>query len=117
MNPITKVAKNLDTQQYCAKHLSIIHVFLPEQLTKKEIEVLASFMALEGQIAEQDRFGTQCRKLVMAKQGIQPGGLGNYLRSLEDKQYIFKQDGSFVVSEHLIPEKGLQTYQFAIKEA
>jgi DNA-binding MarR family transcriptional regulator len=84
-------------------------------LTNKEIEVLALFMSLKGDIADQDRFGTQCRKMVMAKLGLKPGGLGNYLRALEEKGYISKKGKQFEVNPFIVPDPQRQGYQFLIE--
>ena len=67
----------LTQYQYCEAHLKIINHFLPAQVTNKEIEVLAYFMALSGDLIEQDRFGTQARKDIRTKIGISNGGIGN----------------------------------------
>ena len=77
----------LTRDKYYMKHLSIINPLLPVSLTPKEIEVLAAFMALKGDIAN-DRFGTTARKLVMDKLSLSLSGLGNYLKSLKDKRFI-----------------------------
>ena len=61
MNTLKKQLR-LPKTQYYTKHLSIVNIFLPIQLTPKEIEVLAAFMSLEGDIADQ-RFGTSARKM------------------------------------------------------
>ena len=115
MKPIVKKLENLTPQQYYEKHLSIVHQFLPVQLTNKEIEVLATFMALQGDVAELDRFGTQCRKIVMKKLGIVPGGLGNYLRDLISKGYISKVDKTYTINKYIIPNSKVQGYQFLIE--
>ena len=46
--------------------MEIINPFLPIKLTPREIEVLAAFMSLENELAE-DRFGTTARKVVRNK--------------------------------------------------
>lgn len=117
MKPIVKVLRGLSPQEYYQKHLQIVHNFLPAQLTNKEIEVLALFMSLKGELAEQDRFGTQCRKVVMRKLSLRPGGLGNHLRALEDKGYISKQGKVYRIVPFLIPSgESRQGYQFLIEK-
>jgi DNA-binding MarR family transcriptional regulator len=115
MKPITKVLKNLDRQAYYEKHLYIIHHFFPESLTPKQIEVLACFMSLDNEMAHIERFGTYCRKLVMDKTGLQPGGLGNYLKQLIEKEYIFKdKDKGYSLNPWIVPDHNSQIYQFRI---
>lgn len=110
---------NLTTQQYCEAHLKIINHFLPAQITNKEIEVLAYFMALSGDLIEQDRFGTQARKDIMNKLGISNGGLGNHLKSLKNKKFIYTDtEGKLRINEHLLPSMAKhQGYQFKISKA
>ena len=104
---------NLPKNEYYVKHLSIVNVFLPESLTPKEIEVVASFMALEGDIAL-DRFGTSARRIVMSSLKLSPGGLGNYLDSLQKKKFITKKDGSFSILSILHPSSNEQGYMFKL---
>lgn len=116
MKPITKVLKDLSPEEYYQKHLHIVQQFLPAQLTNKEVEVLALFMSLSGDVAEMDRFGTQCRKIVMKKLGLKPGGLSNYLRAFEEKGFIKKVDKSFEITRFLFPDPKVQGYQFLIQK-
>jgi DNA-binding CsgD family transcriptional regulator len=99
----------LTRDAYYAKHLAIINPMLPISLTPKEIEVLASFMSLSGDIAN-DRFGTTARKLIMDKLSISISGLGNYLKSLKDKGFI---KGNKILPI-LFPEEEIQDYRFRL---
>lgn len=100
---------------FYAKHLEIINPFLPIKLTPKEIDVLSAFIALEGELAE-DRFGTTGRKIVMKKLGITPGGLGNYLKSLKTKGFVYKKGGAFYIASIVMPseENFYQDYRFRL---
>ncbi len=84
------------------------------ELTPKEVEVLAHFMALEGDLAD-NPFSTTGRKKVMERMGISPGGLGNYLDKLKKKGFI-KQDKNKIITilPVLIPNKAQQVYQFRL---
>ena len=105
---------SLPKSEYYTKHLSIVNVFLPVSMTPKEIEVLAAFMSLEGDIAKQ-RFGTSARKMVMASMGIKPGGLGNYFKSLLMKEFLIKSETEgFVILPLLYPEPDTQNYMFQL---
>lgn len=112
MNPIKKQLV-LGKNEYYVKHLSIINNFLPKELAPKEIEVLAAFMALEGDIAN-DRFGTSARKIVMEQVGISPGGLGNYLKSFKEKKFVTKVDGKLNILPILYPNESHQGYMFKL---
>jgi len=104
----------LPKNNYYTTHLSIMNVFLPIKMTPKEIEVLAAFMSLEGDIAEQ-RFGTSARKMVMNMMGIKPGGLGNYFDSLSKKNFLIKDDiEKFKILPILYPNPSIQNYQFQL---
>lgn len=114
MNIIRKVLK-LNKTDYYTKHLLIINHILPIQMTPKEAEVLACFMSLEGDIAE-DPFGTSGRKIVRTKLGgISAGGLGNYLRQLQEKGFILKQGDVLNILPILIPSRLVQGYQFKLE--
>jgi len=104
----------LEKNDYYIKHLSIVNVFLPVELTPKEIEVLASFMSLEGDIAL-DRFGTSARRLVMRQLNLSPGGLGNYMKSLKTKGFIMEKQGDLTILPILHPEAEGQGYMFKLK--
>lgn len=113
MNTLKKQLK-LPKTQYYTKHLTIVNIFLPVQLTPKEIEVLAAFMSLEGDIADQ-RFGTSARKMVMAQLGVKPGGLGNYLKSLQSKGFLIKEETQkFKILPMLHPTPTTQNYMFQL---
>ncbi len=99
----------LSNEEYYLKHLAIINNFLPIKLTPKEIEVLANFMILEGDIAS-DRFGTTARKIVMSKMNIVTAGISNYIRSLKQKGFIIDNK----VLPILFPESKNQMYNFKL---
>ena len=113
MNTLKKQLK-LPKHKYYMKHLSIVNIFLPVQITPKEVEVLAAFMSLDGDIAKQ-RFGTSARKIVMEQLGVKPGGLGNYLKSLQSKGFLIK-DGThkFKILSLLNPDSSTQNYMFQL---
>lgn len=117
MKVIRKSLSDLSEKDYYNKHLQIINQILPVQMTNKEVEVLASFMSLGGDIIKKDRLGTTARKIVMNQLSISPGGLGNYLKSLKNKGFIFYNDFNvLVIKEILFPEKERQGYQFKIEQ-
>ena len=114
MNIIKRAIRDLSPVEYYRMHLSIVHNFFPEQLANKELETLAHFMSLEGDIVDRDRFGTQARKIVMERMNIKPGGLGNYLRFLREKKYIYEKDGKFHINPYILSDSQQQGYQFLI---
>ena len=113
METIYKVVK-LSKLDYYKTHLSIINPILPVNMTSREIEILASFMNLEGDIAE-DRFGTTARKMVMQTLGLKPSNLSNFLKSLLDKEFIKEINGKIEIQPILFPEKNRQQYQFRLE--
>lgn len=115
MNDIIKKTLELENQEYYEKHLQVINAVLPEQMTPKEIEVLASFMALEGEMAEEDRFGTYCRKKVKSLKNLSNGGLANYIRILKEKGFIkVGESGEYEIPFFLFPQPTAQQYEFKI---
>lgn len=114
-NIIKKTLELTTPQEYYKKHLEIINPVLPTQMTPKEIEVLSNFMSLKGEIAEEDRFGTHCRKKVKANLNLSNGGLANYLRILKDKGFINTEaDGQYSIPFFLFPQSMQQQYEFKI---
>lgn len=114
MNVIKKQL-DLNDELYYIKHLSIINPILPVQMTAKEIEVLGNFMSLKGDIADRDRFGTTCRKIVKDKLKLSDGGLGNHLKSLKDKSFIYSiGDGKMAILDVLLADEQQQGYMFKI---
>jgi len=112
---VLKKQLTLPKTEYFIKHLSIVNIFLPVTLTPKEIEVIAAFMSLEGDIAEQ-RFGTSARKMVREQLNLSPGGLGNYLNSLKQKRFLAEKDGSFSILPILHPDVVQQNYVFQLNK-
>ena len=112
MKRIKKTLK-LDSKDFYQKHLEVINPFLPIKLTPKEIEVLSEFMNLEGDLKE-DLFGTTARKVVKGNLKISAGGLGNYLKSLKEKGFIYKKYGALFISEVVLPDEFEQEYSFKI---
>lgn len=115
MRIIQKSILQLKGAEYYIYHLSIINPFLPVELTPKEREVLGTFMAFKGELAEKDRFGTSFRKEVKRLLKMSDGGLSNHLTSLRGKGAIKeKLNGTLEVTEILLPEEKQQNYQFKI---
>jgi|688.fasta_scaffold13593_17 hypothetical protein len=100
----------LDSKRFYNIHLSIVNAIIPTKLTPKEIEILALFMSLKGDIAK-DRFGTTARKLVMKELNLSDGGLGNYLKSLKEKGFISPTNE---ILPFLIPNDDKQEYFFQL---
>lgn len=100
---------------YFKTHLSIINPLLPEKhrFTPMEIEVLAHFMAIEGDLAAY-RFGASAKKLVMETLNLKPSGLSNYFRTLLDKQLLRKEGDLYKIWDLLIPETDVQEYRFLL---
>lgn len=114
MKTIKKIV-SLPRAKYYIKHLEIINPLLPISLTPKEIEVLGMFLSLNGSVAQEDRFGTSCRKIVKEALSLSDGGLGNYIKSLKDKGFLyFSPQGKLQTFPFLIPEEKAQGYMFRL---
>jgi hypothetical protein len=115
MKEIKKLLK-LNNTEYYETHLSIINCLLPQTMTPMELKVMARFMALEGDIA-QYRFGPSAKKIVMTQLNISPAGLSNYLTSLSQKGFLFKQGDIVQILPILMPEKEEQFYLLKLQNA
>ena len=115
MKIIQQVYK-VDNDKYYELHLNIINAILPVKLTDKELEVLASFMALDEVLTKDDYFNPVARKKVREKTGVSPGGLSNHLKSMIKKGFLVKNDitKKITIKEFLLPEEKVQGYQFKI---
>ena len=117
MMEIIKKTLTLSEEDYYTTHLSIINPLLPIKMTPKEIEVLGTFMSLKGEIAEADRFGTTCKKIVKEKLDLSDGGLGNYIKTLKEKGFIYyNEEGKLSILDVLQADNGSQGYMFKIIE-
>lgn len=117
MQVITKALK-VGRVGYYEKHLLILNVILPEsqfplKLKPKEIEVLATFMAQDKNIIEDDMFNVLSRKKVMQALKMKPGGLGNHLKSMLDKNYLERHPVTKKLSlkKYLFPVDNGQGYR------
>lgn len=105
----------LEGEKYYEKHLEIINLFLPVQLTNMEIKILAMFMSFEGEVAKHDRFGTSLRKIAMSNLKIEASGLSNYITALKKKGALITQlNGTLEILPMLFAEEKEQFYQFKI---
>lgn len=113
MPSIIAIEVELSAKEYYQTHLSITNIFIPIKATAKEIEVLASFMSLEGDISD-DRFGTTARKMVKEKLGISDAGLSNYLKALINKGFLIQDGRNLHLNQLLVAMPTQQDYQFRL---
>jgi hypothetical protein len=104
----------LSKEEYYTKHLSIINPLLPQQMTPKEIEVVACFLSLEGDLAK-DPFSTTGRKIVRDRLDLSPGGLGNYINQLRDKKFLIVKEDKLLILPILMPSSDEQTYHLKLE--
>jgi hypothetical protein len=117
MKVISYQLNNLSEEEYYIKHLQIINQLLPVSITNKELEVLAAFMALDGNVVKKDRFGTTARKLIKEKLNLSDGGLGNYLKALRKKKFIhYNEFNVLEANKYLFPEQDSQGYNIKINK-
>ncbi len=113
---VIQQAFNLENEKYYVVHLNIINAILPVKLTDKELEVLATFMALDKNIIEDGYFNPISRKKVMKKLELIPAGLSNHLASMIKKGFLIKNSitNNITIKPFLLPEENNQGYQFKI---
>ena len=112
MNMESKVLRKilrLPRGEYYKTHLQIVNALLPIKLTTKEIEVLAAFMSLDGDIAK-DRFGTSARKIIKKDLKLSDGGLGNYLKAFKEKNFVITHELGDIVNPILSVQQEEQNY-------
>lgn len=100
----------LTDNEYYKVHLNIVNSLLPIKLTPKEVEVLALFMSLRGDIGR-DRFGTTAKKIVKEQLSLSDGGLSNYIKALKQKGFI---SPSNEIPKVLLPNDDKQEYYLQI---
>lgn len=108
----------LNAREYYEKHLQLLNIIIPANLTGKEIEVLATFMSLDRSIIEEEMINPVSRKKVMKELSLSPGGLGNHLKSMTEKKALIRNEitGSIRFNPHLMPNTPVQGYQIKIKK-
>jgi hypothetical protein len=85
---ITQNALTLEGREFYERHLSIVCSVDQLQVSPREIQVLAAFMELEGDIVKDHRFNSAARVKVRETLDICPAGLSNYLKTLKNKGLI-----------------------------
>lgn len=91
-------------------HISLTNELLPVKLTGREVEFLAQFLTLEGDLVEQDRFCTQARKVVMKRMGISNQQMSNLLKQVSDKGFVRSKDNVKYIVPLIIPDGKVQRY-------
>ena len=117
MKEIRKLVR-LNKTDYYETHLSIINCILPIKMTPMEIKVMATFMGLEGDVA-QYRFGPTAKKIVMAtvkpEKPLSAAGLSNFISSLTEKGFLTKNGDMMHILPILLPETIEQIYIFKLE--
>ena len=114
--------QNISRKNFYPQYLKLINVILPEPLTQKEIDILSAFMELEGDIANNDRFGTQARRLVRERFMFKSNSnLDNYIKYFKRKGVLYIDDSGIlqVVDSINIPKKEKEvelTFNFTFNE-
>lgn len=108
----------LSKSDYYRRHLMIINGILPEdsQMTPDQINVLAAFMCLDGDI-KRHRFGSTGRKIVMEQLGLKPSALSNQLAKLKDKGALTEGERKteYNIRPLLLPNENEQYYIFKLE--
>jgi len=110
-------ADTLDRKEFFPKYLKLVNVILPKPLTSKEIEILSAFMELQGDAIEDNRFGTQARKLVRNKFGFKTySNIDNYIKYFKDKGVLIKEDdGKLKINRRIFIPKSEQEIELTFK--
>ena len=109
-------ADTLDRKEFYPKYLKLVNVILPKPLTTKEIEILSAFMELQGDAIEDDRFGTQARKLVRAKFGFKTySNIDNYIKFFKNKGVLIKEGDKFKINRRIFIPKTEKEVELTFK--
>lgn len=116
MNGVIQKKLVLKKKDYFTMHLNIINSFLPQKMTITEIEVLVSFLCLSKDLTGDYIFNTEARKRVMEELNMKPGGLGNHLKSLINKQILTKGEytNKIEIQSFLMSGDKTTKYQFQL---
>lgn len=112
----SRKVETLSRDMFFKIHLSLLNVMLSirlESMTPKEVEVLATFMALEGDIAGL-RFGSSARKIIRKKLDMSESGLSNHMRELLRKGYIKNTENGIAIHSKLNIESNEHVYWFKL---
>lgn len=115
VNKIIKKKLVVDRYLFYKIHLSLINPIIGLNLTNREIEVLACFMMLDGDL-ENNQFSTTGREIVRDKLNISFSGLSSYLKILKDKGCIIvnNETQKWEIPNVLKPNKKEQIYAFKL---
>lgn len=115
MQIISNIMK-VDSFTYYVKYLEIVNAMMRRKLTHKEMEVLAAFMSQDKNLISEDMFNGVVRKKVMEKLGLKPGGLGNHLKVLIEKEFLVKNEVTkkITIKPYLVPEDNDQGFRIKL---
>ena len=109
-------ADTLDRREFYPKYLKLVNVILPKPLTTKEIEILSAFMQLQGDAIEDNRFGTQARKLVRQKFGFKSySNIDNYIKYFKNKGVLVSDKGKLIINRRIFIPKDEQNVELTFK--
>jgi hypothetical protein len=105
-----RIRKQASEKEFYMEFLRHTSMNMPKDriLHPKEIEVLAEFWNLSGDLVRNHRFSTSAKRYVREKFGYKNySNLENYLYSLHDKGYIIKDSsGNWQISKKYNLPKG-----------
>ena len=110
--------ERVSRNKFYHKYLQLINVILPEPLTTKEIEILSAFMELEGDLIEEDRFGTQCRKYIRDKFKFKSySNLDNYIKYMKQKGVLLRDEdtGKLIINKRIEIPKDTKDIELVFK--
>lgn len=103
--------------EYYAAHWKIVNGIFDLDLTPRELDLLANFLA---QRADEHTFDSTSRRIVMQRLGLSPSFISNYLKKLVEKNILIREeDTSGVMRTKIhpmfIPGESLQDYTIRIE--
>ena len=114
ITPLVKTVVVRSQRDFYVQHLRIVNAVLPKAMTEKELEILAEFLSLTGDIASV-RFGTTGKAIIRKNCDISHSGLSNHLKELKNKMIISSTKKDAVINKHIFPVTDeLQTYSLKL---
>jgi len=113
MDHTLKKVLRLSSDDYYTTHLNLMNCILPVKMTPREIEVMAAFMSLEGDIALY-RFGPSAKKIVMKRLNLSPAGLSNFMGTLLGKGFLIQKGDAITIYPMLNLQPNEQIYMFKL---
>lgn len=109
-----KVIKCASKVEYISRYIHILNSFSKDKLTDPQIDVIANFLALDGDLIRENRLSTDARTHVRRQLGMSHSALTNILKRIKDKGYLMSVNGKDKFHKLLIPPEDKKLFKIAL---